>query len=149
VPLTGSAASRAGEEIAHCISGTTGADVTFLHVVTREEDASTESRPAAAPPSARAVLTQAQQAAAEKDIDVDVVVRHATSSAKQIQREAERIDADIVVMGTTVRRVDGRPFLGHTVEHILQRLCDPTVVVVALPDAQQMTAGEHIDRRAG
>jgi nucleotide-binding universal stress UspA family protein len=95
------------------------------------------------------VLTQAQQAAAEKDIDVDVVVRHATSSAKQIQREAERIDADIVVMGTTVRRVDGRPFLGHTVEHILQRLCDPTVVVVALPDAQQMTAGEHIDRRAG
>jgi nucleotide-binding universal stress UspA family protein len=36
-------------------------------------------------------------------------------------------------MGTTVRRLEGRPFLGHTVEHVLDH-ADATVVIVATPD---------------
>ena len=70
-------------------------------------------------------------------------------SGEEIDREAQRLDADLVVAGTTVRRVGGQPFLGHTVEHLLEHVCGPTVVVVVLPDAQQAAADEHIDRAGG
>ncbi len=45
---------------------------------------------------------------------------------------ANREDADLVVLGAQLRHVDGRPFIGHTVETVLER-SDATVVVVAQP----------------
>ena len=41
-------------------------------------------------------------------------------------------EADLVVLGAQLRNVDGRPFIGHTVETVLEQ-CDATVVVVAHP----------------
>jgi nucleotide-binding universal stress UspA family protein len=45
---------------------------------------------------------------------------------------AEAEGADLVVLGASLRNVDGRPFLGHVVETVLEH-CDTTVVVVATP----------------
>ena len=94
-------------------------------------------------------MAQAISEAAGKDVRADVRVRDAAFSGEEIEREAARLDADLVVAGTTVRRIGEQPFLGHTVEHLLEHVCGPTVVVVVLPDSQQAVADEHIDRKAG
>ena len=44
--------------------------------------------------------------------------------------------ADLVVLGAQLRNVDGRPFIGHTVETVLER-SDATVVVVAQPRVRE------------
>ncbi len=41
-------------------------------------------------------------------------------------------DVDLVVPGANLRQIEGRPFLGHVVEQVLEE-CDATVVVVATP----------------
>ena len=60
------------------------------------------------------------------------VVRQHRSPAEEIVRMAAEIDADLVVMGANLRKLDGRPFLGHNVEHVLAK-CDATVAVVLVP----------------
>ena len=52
--------------------------------------------------------------------------------ADEILDLVRELDADLVVMGANLRRPDGRPFLGHTVERIL-RECDATVALVLMP----------------
>ena len=150
VPVTGNAASRAGQEVAQLIGRNTAAEMTVLHVVTRPTRiAESDARLARKQRSATAVLDDARQHASDKQLDADVVVRDAAFSGEEIEREAERTQADLIVVGTTVRRVGDQPFLGHTVEHLLEHVCGPTVVAVILPDAQQAVAEEHIDREAG
>jgi Kef-type K+ transport system membrane component KefB len=147
VPVTGTAASRAGVEVARTISRNTGAEIHLMHVVTRGADGAT--RASGLDRSAKAVVADARREVSEDDLPVVATTDTADSAGSRICAEAVNVDADIVVVGTTVRRVDGRPFLGHTVEHLLDALTDPTVVAVVLPDAQQAAADEHIDRRAG
>jgi nucleotide-binding universal stress UspA family protein len=150
VPVTGNAASRAGQEVAQMIGRNTGADLTLLHVVTRPAaDRRQPARQAARDSTASAVVGQAQRDARDKDLAADTIVRDAASSGAEIERAAQETGAELVIVGTTVRRVADRPFLGHTVEHLLERVSDPTVVIVVLPDAQQAAADEHIDRRTG
>jgi Kef-type K+ transport system membrane component KefB len=151
VPVTGNAASRAGQEVAQLISRNTGADMTVLHVVTRPVEAAGVGvrRQDLARASATAVLEDARQRAVDKELGADIVVRDAAFSGEEIDREAQRLQADLIVAGTTVRRVGEQPFLGHTVEHLLENVCGPTVVIVVLPDAQQAAADEHIDRATG
>lgn len=149
VPVTGNAASRAGQEVAQLVSRNTGAEMTVLHVVTRPTTSGTGSRKARARVSATAVLEESRQQARGKQLDPEVVVRDAAFSGDEIGREADRTEADLIVVGTTVRRMGDQPFLGHTVEHLLEHVCGPTIVVVVLPDAQHAAADEHIDRAAG
>jgi nucleotide-binding universal stress UspA family protein len=150
VPVTGNAASRAGQEVAQMVSRNSGAELTLLHVLTRPggEPTSDDDTPHARR-AATAVLTEARQQATAKRLDPDVVVRDAAFSPHEIEREAERTECDVIVLGTTVRRVADRPFLGHTVEHLLETVGDPTVVVVVLPDAQHLAADQHVYRDLG
>ncbi len=55
--------------------------------------------------------------------------------------------AEVITLGTTVRHVDGRPFLGHTVEQVLTH-SPATVVVVALPE-QSSRLGSVMAEAAG
>ena len=56
-------------------------------------------------------------------------------------RKARTEQADLVVLGAQLRNVDGRPFIGHTVEAVLER-SDATVVVVAQPRPKDPSTGE-------
>ncbi len=145
VPITGNAASRAGQEVAQMISRNTGAELSLMHVVTRQPG----TRSASPSRSADAVLVHARRDAAGQNLSVEPIAAAAASAGDEIVAEASKRRVDLVVLGTTVRRVEDEPFLGHTVEQLLDRLTDPTVVIVVLPDAQQAVADEHIDRRAG
>jgi len=166
--VTGTAAARAGQEVAYNISRHLGTAVTVAHVVTRppgvsesppgdsRSPAGGESVPASGGPAAggdlvpagrdgepvlarsatgtgEGVLREAESLARELGVEPQVLVRHGQSAGPEIVTAAQEAEADLVVMGATVRLVEGRPFLGHTVEHVLAHT-DATVVVVVLPD---------------
>ncbi len=81
---------------------------------------------------AERVIEQASTLADELGARSRTVIDTGSSTAETILRTVEECDADLVIVGAQLRRFDGRPFLGHTVEQILES-CDATVVVVATP----------------
>jgi Kef-type K+ transport system membrane component KefB len=153
VPVSGTPSSRAGQEIACSISQSLGTKVVLAHVVTRSDSdrelataaiasAGASTAPPAAPSrrqlaaaegAAQVVLRSAWETAVEMGAEPEVVVRHGSSPGDEILAVAEKFGADLIALGTTVRQVEGRPFLGHTVEQVLTH-SPATVVVVALPE---------------
>lgn len=153
-PVAGSSASRAGQEVAHTISRRTGAAVTVLHVQTRPGGESTGAPTTeggsgtVTEGAVAAVLVDALAVADEHDIAAEPMLRRGTAGA-EIEAAVREMRPDLVVIGATVRRVGGRPFLGHTVEHVLEHVDSATVVVVVMPEVAVTETGEgHADRSA-
>src|SRR3954469_9309315 len=143
VPVAGTPASRTAQELAYNLARSMGTEVVVTHVVSRpagdpypeEAEAMTReySRVAAATEVASSVLEQARELADQHSVETRQTVREGTAAADELRAEAEQIDADVIVLGTTIRRLQGRAFLGHTVEHVLDH-AQAAVVVVATPD---------------
>ncbi|HET6965106.1 MAG TPA: cation:proton antiporter [Acidimicrobiales bacterium] len=167
VPVSGSPSSRAGQEVACNMALSLGTRVVLAHVVTRTvnvdsgvaSSASSTRRgihPVEAPPrrvlaeaegAAQVVLRGAWDMAIETGVEPQMVVRHGRSAGDEILALAGEVGADVITVGTTVRHVDGRPFLGHTVEQVLTH-SSATVVVVALPE-QSTRLGSVMAEAAG
>ncbi len=149
VPVTGTSTSRAGQEVAHNISRCTGAEVRLVHVLTRPS-AAAEPALQSAQRAGDAVLGEAADTASRHDVDsARADMRVGRSSAEEVEALVEELDADLVVLGASVRRVGGRPFLGHTVEHLLEHVTGAEIVVVALPEVSTVAVHEHADRSIG
>jgi Kef-type K+ transport system membrane component KefB/nucleotide-binding universal stress UspA family protein len=161
VPVSGSPSSRTAQEIAFSMSAHQGTEVILMHVINRPEvvaaavrapagpragdadgaaTAATGLRPGTADAgsqrgvkAADAVLDDAVTLGRQFDVLARTHSRPGTSTGEEILAAAEEVDADLIVLGATVRRLDGRPFLGHNVEHILEQ-ANVTVVVVTTPD---------------
>ena len=88
--------------------------------------------PARATGIGQQVLSQAAQLVAEQGVEPQLVTRTGTSTAIELLDIVRETEADLVVMGANLRRLRDRPFLGHTVEHVL-RNCDATVALVLVP----------------
>lgn len=173
VPVTGTPSSRAGQEVACNLSLSLGTQVVLTHVVTRGDSDILETEAALAavgaagaagdrpapPPAptrrqlvaaeggAQVVLRSAWETAVDMGIEPEVVVRHGRAAGDEILAAAQEAGADVLALGATVRHVEGRPFLGHTVEQVLAQ-SDATVVVVALPE-QASRLGSAIAEAAG
>lgn len=148
VPVTGSKASRAAQEIAFNISERIGTEVTLLHVVNKPSESQRlrglglfrrggdELGPEADPAResiASALLQEAKALADESGARAREVVRSGVSTADEVVAAANEQDIDLIVVGATLRRAAGHVFLGDLVHEVLDR-CEPTVVVVALPE---------------
>jgi Kef-type K+ transport system membrane component KefB/nucleotide-binding universal stress UspA family protein len=149
VPVSGAARSRPAKEIAFNLSRRLGSEVTLVHVVTRPEpdraDVDATAEASWSPPKAHGdsgrtqsraavgVLEHAVTMADEHDVPASTTVRSGLSIGEEVIDTAGSTDADLVVVGATARRLEGRPFLGHTVEHVLEH-AEATVVVVSMPD---------------
>ena len=159
VPVTGTPSSRAGQEVACNLSLSLGTQVVLSHVVTRGDSdsgrteaalagvgarssgdggtvapsAPSRRQLAAAEGGAQVVLRGAWETAIEMGVEPEVVVRHGRAAGDEILAAASDVGADVLALGATVRHVEGRPFLGHTVEQVLAQ-SEATVVVVALPE---------------
>lgn len=160
VPVAGTASSRAGQEVACNIGARLGTAVVLLHVVTRpEEEGAGSDRGAgalrdggagvggagssgaaarSATEAADGVLQGALSLARELGVEPETLVRHAMAAGPEIVAVAESLEADLVVLGTTARLIANRPFLGHTVEHVLAKSA-ATVVVVVRPDPTRVS----------
>ena len=151
VPVTGTRSSTAAQEVAFGVSGQLGTEVVLTHVVQRQRrqlpmlPARLASGKLASrvlgedrSESARQVVDSLMEAArargAEMGVDSRTLVQEGPSPASTLVSVAEEQEADLVVLGASLRNVDGRPFLGHTVETVLER-CSANVVVVAMPRA--------------
>ena len=136
VPVTGTRSSRAAQEIAFGLSGRLGTEVVLTHVV---------AKPGLALPRAMArvrsrvpsgvvdsLMDKARSLGAEMNVDPVTQVLEGAAAGETLVEAAASAEADVVVLGASLRNVDGRPFLGGTVETVLER-CDANVVVVAMP----------------
>jgi Kef-type K+ transport system membrane component KefB len=139
VPVAGSPASRAATEIAFNLGAQLGTEIVVAHVVNRRPETAglprLFARRSTAPKSSdlgELVLRKSVEMADDLGVTALTSVREGTSTADEILDLVRDVDADLVVLGATLRRLDDRPFLGHKVEQVLQH-CDATVVVVTVP----------------
>ncbi len=142
VPVVASLSSRAAQELAANLSSQLGTQLTLSHIVRPPEDdkssfinlvkATTFSGETDV---AERVLAQAHAHALEVRANADTTIRIAASASEDIVDHANEIEADLIVVGAQLRRLDGRPSLGPNVEHVLEH-APQTVVAVVMPDAR-------------
>jgi len=138
VPVTGTASSRSAQEVAFAISGQLGTSVVLTHVINRAAPAlprlfarrRDSDDPVAA--AGRQMMDRAVDQAVEAGVSPRSLMSEGVSVGDALVETARAESADLVVLGAQLRNVDGRPFIGHTVETVLER-SDATVVVVAQP----------------
>ncbi|MCY4424544.1 MAG: cation:proton antiporter [Acidimicrobiaceae bacterium] len=151
VPVTGTRSSRAAQEVAFGVSGQLGTEVVLTHVVQRQRPQLRmlperltrtklatrvlgEDRSESARQVVDSLMESARSRGSEMGVDARALVPEGSSVASTLVAAAEEQEADLVVLGASLRNVDGRPFLGHTVETVLER-CTANVAVVAMPRA--------------
>ena len=147
VPVTGTPSSRSAQEVAFAISGQLGTEVLLTHVVNRVNQlprifarrGTAVDDPAIA--AAESMMARAVERAHEAGISPREILREGASAGEALVDTARTEQADLVVLGAQLRNVDGRPFIGHTVEAVLER-SDATVVVVAQPRPKDPPTGE-------
>ena len=137
VPVTGTPSSRSAQEVAFAISGQLGTEVVLSHVINRVNElprlfARRGGTDDPALTAATAMMAGAVERAEQAGLDPRELVREGRSAGEVLVQAARSEQADLVVLGAQLRNVDGRPFIGHTVETVLER-SDATVVVVAQP----------------
>lgn len=131
VPVSGSRSSRGAREIAAYLSSRIGTHVHHLHVSTQ----ATPRLPSifgspAANSVGRRVLDDASRLATTVGANHSALLEHDDSAGRRIVATVEELGADLVVISGTVRSNDDAPFLGHTIQQVLDR-CDTTVVLAA------------------
>ena len=147
VPVTGTPSSRSAQEVAFAISAQLGTEVLLTHVVNRVNQlprifarrGTAVDDPAIA--AAESMMARAVERAHEAGISPREILREGASAGETLVDTARTEQADLVVLGAQLRNVDGRPFIGHTVEAVLER-SDATVVVVAQPRPKDPSTGE-------
>jgi Kef-type K+ transport system membrane component KefB len=154
VPVVASPSSRAAQELATNLSAHLGTRLTMTHVIYDPAAPTAGDKPLLgrllSPPEealevAERVVAQAHDHAVTVNANVDCEIRFAASPASEVVHRAIEIDADLIVLGARLRRLDdGLPTLGPNVEHVLEH-ADQTVVVVVTPDERPTVAQSSLD----
>ncbi|MFP4310693.1 MAG: cation:proton antiporter [Nitriliruptoraceae bacterium] len=131
--VTGTLPGRAAEEVAFRLSVAYDAQVLAVHVVTRGEQANAFS------PAVERQLARVREVATSFGRDGQVQARRAEVVTDELVRAADEWRADTIVLGSTVRSVDGKPFLGHGTEWLLEH-ARQTVITLAYPAAEDQGA---------
>lgn len=127
VPVSGTAASRAAQEVAFGLGERLGTEVVLAHVVTSADD-----RPAAV---GRRLIDKAAELAAATGARTKERVTVSHRTVDELLGIVEEAEGDLVVVGANLRDLgEHSPYLGTNVERIL-RECPVTVAVVAIPAA--------------
>lgn len=146
IPVSGTRASLAAQEVGLALALHHACPTVVMHVIARAESADAPGsrarrrlgavanrlpyveRTLVAQRVADAALLAAQRAG----VDATALVRDAVFPADEIVATAADLGADLIVVGARLRPTEGRAFIGHNVEHILEH-STATVVVVATP----------------
>ena len=84
------------------------------------------------PDVVRSLMDRAYGLCTEMGVTPETHVREGVSPGLALVEAVTEVEADLVVLGASLRNVDGRPFLGQTVETVLEN-CDANVVVLSIP----------------
>lgn len=146
VPVAGTPASLAAQEVGLNISASIGTEAVLAHVVHHDAVPGNDLVPTASRTGldvlarqdstpqlvGRRLLDEATEHAERLGARSTVAITSAQSTASGILELAAAHRTDLVILGTTRRDVEGRLFIGHGIERLL-RGCDATVVVVVTP----------------
>ncbi len=142
VPVAGARSSRAALELAGNLSANLGTQLMLSHVIYQDAPLSSggvglvdrirDAAIANSKDAAERVLANAAAQAQELRASFETETRFAPSVSGEILRHANQIDADLIIVGAEVRRLEGRAFLGQNVQAVLDN-APQTVVVVVLP----------------
>jgi Kef-type K+ transport system membrane component KefB/nucleotide-binding universal stress UspA family protein len=131
VPVNGTEASRRGAEIAFALSPATGGKVTALHVAQRSGTGERARRGSARRRAEKAVLDDTAALGRRYGYDeIQIAVRTKIDPDAAIVAEAERIGADLIVIGAS-RRIGDTFYLGQTIANVLSEWKGAIVLVVA------------------
>jgi nucleotide-binding universal stress UspA family protein len=126
----------AGESVAAAVAADTGEHpvVSGRPALRRLLRRHPKSQPVATPrqPPAARVVREAQERAARLGVEASATIREGISTATELVKTTKEVGADLVILGATIREVEGHPFIGHSIEQILEDL-DATVVIVLMP----------------
>ncbi|MGI9624670.1 MAG: cation:proton antiporter [Acidimicrobiales bacterium] len=140
VPVGRSRGSRAAQEIAFNLSANLGTEIQLAHVVTSGERTAPRWLPFVRPEEPDTIpeevgtrlLWQAVDQARGIGVEAHPNSLTASAPAPELLRFVDDVDADLVIVGAVLRRLDDRPSLGPIVETVLAD-CDATVAVVVVP----------------
>lgn len=138
VPATGTRDGQAAQEVAYTLGTRSGAQVEVVHVVDRPDH-----RPAIVWIDGRAqevgpaagILAQADDLARQFGCRVRTSSRTGPAVGRELTGAADELGAELIVLGARVRLHGGRPFLGHSVEYVVEH-ARQTVLVVLFPEEQ-------------
>jgi nucleotide-binding universal stress UspA family protein len=128
--VTGTRPGQAAEEVAFRITGRYAARLLAIHVVTRGEEDDALS------PAVERQLSRVRGSAEAYGARGVFQARRAPMAADELLRTAEEWQADTIVIGATVRPIDGRPFLGHGTEWLFEH-ARQTVIGVVFPPSDE------------
>jgi Kef-type K+ transport system membrane component KefB len=132
VPTDGTVASRRAAELAFTVAEDT-ALVTVVHIVPLETSAVREvlgsTDPAARLEIGQQIASDLRALGESFGVATEIEVRMGPEPEEAILATARRIQADLVVLGTSVRVGSSRLFLGPRVERILSACPCPVVVL--------------------
>ncbi|MBW3614687.1 MAG: cation:proton antiporter [Actinobacteria bacterium] len=148
VPVVGTRANRAAQELAFSLGVASDAEVFIAHVTDDDGEAETaeggtngagqgtatrvRARPRSTSDLAQGLLAEAAELARRLGAGPVGVVRSGQARGAEIAALAEELDADLVVLSAELQPMAGEPFLGNLVEDLVRRI-DATVAVVAAP----------------
>ena len=135
VPVSGAASSRGGQEIAAYLSSQIGTQLHQLHVLTNPASRLEAVLGASAPAleTARHILDEAATFADTIGANHISQIEHAQHPGDAIVDAVVELGADLVVLSGTTRTTGDAPFLGHTLQHVLDH-SDATIIVASTPD---------------
>jgi nucleotide-binding universal stress UspA family protein len=129
--VTGTRPGLAAEEVAFRLTGRYAARLLAVHVVTRGEDQGALS------PAVQRQLTRVRESADAFGAQGVFQARRAPLAADELLRTAEEWQADTIVVGATVRPIDGRPFLGHGTEWLFEHARQTVIGIVFPPNDEE------------
>ncbi len=145
VPVAGSQSSRAALELAGNLSANLGTQLVLSHVIYQDTqvgvggvglvDRIRDAAIANSKDAAASVLANAAAQAQELRANFETETRLAPSVSTEIMRHANQIDADLIIVGAELRRLEGRAYLGQNVQSVLDN-APQTVVIVVLPTGE-------------
>jgi len=144
VPATGLRDGRAAEEVGAVLAARLGAQLDLVHVIARSDRG--EPTPEPQPVPAGAARSSAE-AAAQGLLDQAVgraerfgaatargIVRTGAVTSEAILAAGRELDADLLVLSVRSRAVEGRPFLGHGPEYLLEHAPQTVLAIMFPPD---------------
>lgn len=124
VPVTGTMVGLAAEEIAFVLGSRLGAAVDAVHVVSRSD-----SSRGATPPVARQ-LRRSRRLSQRFGQGASALLRVAPVAYEGLLDTASERQTDLIVVGTQLRSHEGRAFLGHGTEYLLEHAPMAVVTIV-------------------
>jgi Kef-type K+ transport system membrane component KefB/nucleotide-binding universal stress UspA family protein len=129
VPVSGSAVSRRGAEVAIALAHVSPDPLRVVYVSTTRDKGSRRGRTSISLGREEAILKDTAEAAARYNVDVSTVLRAHTAPEQAILQEIRSSKADLVVLG--VDRIQGEKLDFGSVAHAVLSKSDASVLLIA------------------